>query len=101
MNNSSVERLAQEMSDLLDAGSVGLYEFVDELNDPAHPVPLDQRKVVARQALDHMLDRGGIEIQRRRWGRFDNLGTVSPDDLPSDPWQPPDDDGMYLAIMRL
>jgi hypothetical protein len=99
-SNPTVDRLAQEMSDLLDAGSVGLYEFMDELNDPEHPLPLDQRKAIARQALDDLLSRDNIEIQRREWGRFDNLGTVRPDELPSDPWQPPGDDGSYLAITR-
>jgi hypothetical protein len=100
MSNPTVDWLVQEMSDFLDAGSVGLYEFIDELNDPENPLPLDQRRAIAREALDRLLQRDHLEIQRRQWGRFDNLGTVRPDSLPADAWQPPDDDGMYLAITR-
>src|SRR3569623_1692852 len=96
----TVDRLVQEICDLLDAGSVGLYEFTDELNDPKTPLPVDQRQAIARAALDRLLERGDLEIQRREWGRFDNLETLLPDDLPSDPWSPPGDDGMYLVITR-
>jgi hypothetical protein len=101
-SEQTVDWLVQEMSDYLDAGSVGLYEFVNELEDRDHPMPLDERKVIARQALDRLLQRGDIEIQWRRWGTFDNLGTVQPTDLPGDPWQSPtdDNDGMFLAIKR-
>lgn len=97
-----VDWLVQEMSDYLDAGSVGLYEFVNELNDPKDPMPLDERKAIAREALNRLLRRGGIEIQWRKWGQFDNLGGILPGDLPSDPWQPPadDNDGIFLAIQR-
>ena len=98
--SETVGWLVQEISDLLDAGAVGLYEFVDELNDPARPMPLDQRQVIARQALERLLGQGNVEIQRRRWGSFDNLGTVSPADLPADPWRGPGEDGEYLAIVR-
>jgi hypothetical protein len=100
MSDPTVEWLVQEMSDLLDAGSVGLYEFVDQLNDPARPMPLDQRKVIARRALDDFISRGDIEIQWRRWADAGSLSSVRPDDLPADPWQPPGDDGTYLAIKR-
>jgi hypothetical protein len=103
MSEQTVDWLVQEMSDYLDAGSVGLYEFVNELNDSDRPMPLDQRKALAREALGRLLRRGDIEIQWRQWGRFDNLGTVLPADLPADPWQPPadDNDGMFLAIKRI
>jgi hypothetical protein len=91
------------MSDYLDAGSVGLYEFVNELNDPDHPMPLEARKKIARDALARLLDDGNVEIQWQQWGHFHSLGTVAPDDLPDDPWQPPtdDNDGMFLAINRM
>ena len=101
-SEQTVEWLVQEMSDYLDAGSVGLYEFVNELNDPDHPLPLNARKKIAQEALARLLEAGNVEIQWQQWGRFDNLGTVTPDDLPDDPWQPPtdDNDGMFLAINR-
>jgi hypothetical protein len=101
-SEQTVEWLTQEMSDYLDAGSVGLYEFVNELNDPDHPMPLEARKKIAREALARLLGQGNIEIQWHQWPGFDNLGTVAPEDLPDDPWRPPDDenDGMFLAITR-
>jgi hypothetical protein len=100
MSGPTVEWLVQEISDLLDAGSVGLNEFVDELNDPAHPMPLDRRKAIARQALDDFISRGDIEIKWQRWADGDSSSSVRPDDLPADPWHPPGDDGMYFAITR-
>ena len=65
-------------------------------------MPLDDRKAIAREALDRLLRRGDVEVQWRQWGRFDNLGTVLSRDLPSDPWEPPadDNDGMFLAVTR-
>jgi hypothetical protein len=98
--SETVDWLVREISDLLDAGGVGLYEFVDELNDPARPMSPEQRQAIAEQALERLLGQGNVEIQRRRWGSFDNLGTVSRVDLPADLWHPPDDNGDYLAIVR-
>lgn len=100
MTSDAVDRLLQEMTDNLDAGSVGLYEFVDELNDPDEPTAADQREAIARLALERMIARGGVEIQWRRWGDFDNLGTVAPADLPADAWRAPDSGGKYLAVVR-
>jgi hypothetical protein len=100
IDRNVVDWLIQEISDLLDAGSVGLYEFVDELNDPERELSSDERKDVARQALDRLIEHGDVEIQRRRWAGAENEGTVSARDLPTDPWAPPDEQGRYLAITR-
>jgi hypothetical protein len=80
----TVEWLTQEMSDYLDAGSVGLYEFVNELNDPEHPMPLEARKKIAREALARLLGQGNTEVQVTAVGALDNRGTVASDD----PWRP-------------
>lgn len=101
--DDAADWLVQEISDLLDAGPVGLYEFMDEQNDSEdlRLGPLDERKAIASAALQRLLMTGGIEIQRRKWAQVDDLGTVSPEDLPADPWDRPDEGGNYLAIARV
>lgn len=92
--------LVQEVSDLLDASSVGLYEFIELLDDPEQPLPTDKMRAVAGQALGHLLDQRGVRLHWMRWPAEDDLGAISRDELPADPWQGFDEDGRYLAISR-
>jgi hypothetical protein len=88
-----IDRLVQEADDLLEVSSVGLYELIELLDGEDGPE-------FARLALERILARGGVELQWMRWPAFDSLGTISPADLPADPWQPPGEDGRYLALDR-
>lgn len=101
MTDQIVDWLVQEVNDLLDASSVGLYEFMEFLNDPDQQLPADERRKVARQALERILSEDGVELQWMRWPDSGNLGTVSIADLPPDPWRGPDEDGRYLALDRV
>jgi len=83
------EWLYYEVQDLLDVSSVGLYELLERLPDRA----------IARRALDHVLDEPGTELVRFRWP-WDDLGPVRRDELTDKAWDPPDSEGVYVAVDR-
>ena len=100
MTTDTVSWLTQEVHDLLDAGSVGLYEFMWTLNTPDQPLSVDERRSVARQALQHLLDEPGVELAWLRWPDWTELRKITIDELPDDPWHDPDENGMYVALVR-
>lgn len=99
MAGRTVDWLVQEVHDLLDVSSVGLYEFIELLTDPSWPMPAERRVEVAGQALRRLLDEQGVELRWMRWPSFEDQGAVTLADLPTDPWGF-DEDGRYLAITR-
>ncbi len=101
MNINTVDWLVQEIHDLLDVSSVGLYEFMWTLNTPDQTLSIDERKALARRALEKLLQGPGIELTWMRWPEWTSLGTVTLDQLPPDPWDDPDDNGMYIALNRI
>jgi len=101
MTDQTVDWLVREVSDLLDASSVGLYEFMELLNDPDQQLSAGERREIARRALERILSQGGVELRWMRWPESGNLGTVSAAELPPDPWLGPGEDGRYLALDRL
>ena len=102
MAEASVDALVQEIKDLLDVSRVGLYEFMDWVDEPAPNSPAGAREEIARAALQRLVDEGGVELYWTRWPGFDNLRSVTIADLPADPWRGPndDDDGKYIALAR-
>jgi hypothetical protein len=100
MNTDTVNWLVQEIHDLLDVSSVGLYEFMWMLNTPDQTLSIDERKTLARQALERLISEPGVELTWMRWPEWGSLGKVTLDELPPDPWKDPDDNGMYLALNR-
>jgi hypothetical protein len=100
MNTDTVNWLVQEVHDLLDVSSVGLYEFMWMLNTPDQSLSIDERKALARQALKRLLAEPGMELTWLRWPEWTSLGKVTFDELPEDPWGDPDENGMYLALNR-
>jgi hypothetical protein len=95
-----VDWLVQEINDLLDVSSVGLYEFMNLLNDPDDPIPIEERLTVARQALERILASENVGLYWMQWPDFDHRGALSSADLPEDPFSGPDQHGRYIAIDR-
>jgi hypothetical protein len=58
MTRDPVEILVQEVDDLLEAGPVGLYEFMEILKGEDVEGSRDQHRKYAAQALQILLDRG-------------------------------------------
>ncbi|GAA1774429.1 hypothetical protein [Luedemannella helvata] len=101
MTSDRSDWLAQEISDLLDVSAVGLYEFMEFLNDPDQPLAMSQRRAIALQALERLMQEPGMQLHWRRWSQFDDLGHVALGDLPEAAWDPPrETDGLYVAIER-
>jgi hypothetical protein len=100
MNTDTVNWLVQEIHDLLDVSSVGLYEFMWMLNTPNQKLSIEERKALAKQALERLMSEPGVELNWMRWPEWASLGKVTLDELPPDPWNDPDDNGMYLALNR-
>jgi hypothetical protein len=101
LTDQTVEWLVQEVRDLLDASSVGLYEFMELLDDPDRPLSASARQDIARRALERILADDDVELRWMRWPDSENRGTVPSADLPPDPWLGPGDDGRYLALARV
>ena len=99
--DQTVDWLVQEINDLLDVSSVGLYEFMEFLNDPERPLPLEERYEIAERALQRILADGNVVVQWMRWPKGDSLGIVPPAELPADHWSGFDEDGRYLALERV
>ena len=95
---SRVDWLVREINDLLDVSSVGLYEFLEFLNDPELPLPLDERHEIADRALQRIRGAGGVELRWMQWPRGNSLG---PAELPADHWRGFDENGRYLALERV
>jgi hypothetical protein len=74
MTEKTVDWLVQEINDLLDISSVGLYEFMNLLNDPEDPMPDEERLSVARQALERIVSSENIGLYSMRWPEFDHHG---------------------------
>lgn len=100
MNADIVNKLVQEVHDLLDASSVGLYEFMWILNTPGQHLTVRQREAHARQALDRLLAEPGVKLVKLRWPDSQVIDTADPGALPPDAWADPGEDGLYLAVDR-
>ena len=100
MTAKTVDWLVQEINDLLDVSSVGLYEFMNLLNDLDAPMPIEERLMVARQALERLLGSADIGLYWMQWPEFDHRGALSVVDLPEDPFSGPDQQGRYIAVDR-
>ena len=99
-NEETVRQLVQEIHDLLDVSTVGLYEFLWQLNTPDQTLSIEQRRQVARQALDILLAEGDLTIVELRWPESKPLRELSFNQLSESAWNDPGDDGHYVGLGR-
>ena len=100
MNEEAVTELVQETLDLLDAGEVGLYEFMWDLNTTHTELSIEERRAVARQALDQLLAEPDVELIWMKWPGSTAIRRASIEDVGADAWNDIGDDKLYLAIDR-
>jgi hypothetical protein len=94
MSDETVDWLVQEVNDLLDVSSVGLYEFLELLADS--DLPEDERRQVAHRALDRLVAAGGVGLYEMRWP---DSGHVRP--TAAAVWRRPDPGNTtYVAVDR-
>lgn len=100
MSEDTAGWLAGEVSDLLDASSVGLYEFIWLLRG-AYPDATDaQLRGWAGEALRQLLDDGQGQLVLRRWPSEEAIATTPPLRTGDEDWSEPVQDRPYLAITR-
>jgi|Tabmets5t2r1_1033131.scaffolds.fasta_scaffold151928_2 hypothetical protein len=99
MNDGPVKLLIQEIEDYLDAGSVGLYEFMWILNSEKVEGSKDDHRRLARQALDHLLLQKRGHLISLMWAQPDTQQDLNRDIRPED-FDDPQEDIPYVAITR-
>ncbi|WP_375477938.1 hypothetical protein [uncultured Jatrophihabitans sp.] len=94
-----VAGVAQEVSDMLGAGRVGLYEFFWELNGPPPRVPRSEYVEHARAALDRVMATEDVVLVWHIWadGSYEEEADVSALDDPH-VWDDPTDEP-FLEVM--
>ena len=100
MTEETVDWLVREINDLLDVSSVGLFEFMNFLNASDDAMPIEERRTVARRALERIIAQERVGLYWLQWPDFDRRGRLSLADLPADAFSVPDEDGRYIAIDR-
>jgi hypothetical protein len=95
-----IEWLVQEISDLLDAGQVGLYEFVWVLHQRYPDAPAASLLHICRPVLDEFLKDPAVQLGWYVWPSSEPIRPASRDDLTDHAF---DDIGPdpYLGIERV
>lgn len=97
MSTDRTDRLVEEVRELLQAGDVGLYEFIWELNTLAPELSSTAKRECARVALRRLLDDGNVRLVRLLWARNDFEEPYSWAQLRDTDWDDPTDEP-YVAI---
>ncbi len=100
MNEDVPGWLVQEVSDLLDVSSVGLYEFIWLLRGAYPDVPDAQLRFWAEKALGRMLDEGNGHLVLLKWPSEEAIGAATPHLSTPDDWSDPAEDRSYVALTR-
>lgn len=101
MTQKASKWLAQEVRDLLDAASVGLYEFIWLLRGAYPDASNEELRAWAAEAL-HMLtqdQQGGLVLLE--WPAEDSVGTKLVRDVTAADWENPVEGRSYVAISRI
>jgi hypothetical protein len=99
MIQSEVEWLADEVLELLDAGAVGLYEFIWTLRGKHSRATFDELRPVAEGALVVVRERDAVRLVRLVWPSSAVVGEAVWDEVTPDAWADVNE-GPYLAITR-
>jgi hypothetical protein len=99
MTNDAVSLLVQEIGDYLDAGSVGLYEFMWILNSEKVEGSKEEHRRIAQQALDQLLKDEQVRPISLMWAQPHTQQDLNREIRPDD-FDDPQDDIPYIAITR-
>ena len=100
VDQALVDHVSREVADLLDAGRVGLYEFVWIARQHAPTMDEPALREHARAALTQVLEREKAVLAWQVWGHPDR-GTPAAGAIPRDEdWATPTD-APYLAVVPL
>jgi hypothetical protein len=97
---NEVAWLTQEVRDLLDLSSVGLYEFVWLLRSSRQDLSEAQLHDYAENALRTLLENGEAVLARLEWPGGDVVAMADSESLHEPDWKEPGPDSTYLAVCK-
>lgn len=100
MTDDVVTWLGEEVRDLLDVWSVGLYEFIWLLRSGQPQVPADDRQRIAEMALELLLQGGEVALISLTWPSYDPQGEMDIASLSDHDWEDIPPSGRYAAVIR-
>jgi hypothetical protein len=100
MTEDSVGWLVREVRDLLDASSVGLYEFIWLLRSEQPSLAVDERQKIAGEALRRLLSDGAGRLVLLTWPSHDSEGDADPSTFDVVNWDDPSQGEPYVALAR-
>lgn len=101
MTEDDIAWLIEEIDESLDAGVVGLYEFVWTLHGGPYPdVPAKDLLHICRPVLDKFLAEPGVTLAWYDWPPREPVRPATEADLDDHSFDDIGDDGRYLAIDR-
>jgi len=98
MNDDALRSLIQDVDDYLDAGHVGLYEFLWILNGEKVPGSREEHLQIAQKALEHLVENKRGRLISVMWAQPGTEKDLDRDVRPEDFNDP--QDGPYVAITR-
>ncbi len=93
--------LVEEIDESLDAGQVGLYEFVWTLHSRYPNAPATELLHICRPVLDEFLKDANVTLGWYVWPKFGAVGPATEADLDDHAFDDIGEDGRYLGIERL
>lgn len=100
MTEDVIEWLAQEVRDLLDVSSVGLYEFIWLLRSGQPGIKDDERQAIAVATLRRLFSEESLKLVLLTWPDHVPAGEVDLDAVSPSDWDDPPEDRPYLALVR-
>lgn len=99
MNSSDEVRwLVNDVLDSIDAGGVGLYEFIWSLRSK-YPAESARYQGIATAALTQLLETGDFELVQSKWPNI-RVRTLEWSAYNERWWCDPDSDGLYMLIQK-
>lgn len=95
-----VSWLVREIEDLLDAGSVGLYELIWAINSRVPQMASDETISIAEKALEQLLQSSDVGLLLLKWPIDEISSSIGIDSISQTAWNEPSQDGTYYALRR-
>ncbi|BAX96523.1 hypothetical protein MSTE_01193 [Mycobacteroides stephanolepidis] len=99
MTENVNSQLVQDIEDLLDAGAVGLYEFIWTLRSELPDAPIDRLRDLAAAALQHLIKAREVDTVLLVWPHSDPIGTFDANNLTVTVWDDPVENQPYPALI--
>ncbi len=100
MTDERVTGLLAEVRDLLDASSVGLYEFIWLLRCQQPELTVEDGRRIAELAVQQLLAEGAGRLILLTWPSQDANGDADPEALHESDWDDPRANEPYVALAR-